>query len=173
VSVVPWLIITRGNQSLRFAPFLTELRVSSLLLWLIYESVTSSTNNERRERTTTAFWLTSRLRITTDSESDLLYDWRFTANQFVFTSLLGFTTSNFILELNICGYSPYVTSFLTRGWVRRLKLLLLLASAAILMSESSRTDDHILLSQIRGSPNLEGQVPIFISPHNEVAQLYA
>jgi hypothetical protein len=32
--------------------------------------------------------------------------------------------------------------------------------------------DHTLLSQIRGSPNLGGQVPIFISPRNRVAQLY-
>jgi hypothetical protein len=32
--------------------------------------------------------------------------------------------------------------------------------------------DHILLSQIRDSPNLEGQVPVFISPRNRVAQLY-
>jgi hypothetical protein len=29
------------------------------------------------------------------------------------------------------------------------------------------------LSQIRGSPNLEGQVPVFISPRNRVAQLYS
>jgi hypothetical protein len=31
---------------------------------------------------------------------------------------------------------------------------------------------HILLSQIRHSPNLDGQVPVFISPRNGVAQLY-
>jgi hypothetical protein len=31
---------------------------------------------------------------------------------------------------------------------------------------------HILLSQIRDSSNLEGQVPVFISPRNRVAQLY-
>jgi hypothetical protein len=36
-------------------------------------------------------------------------------------------------------------------------------SAVILGSESGGTHDHILLSQIRGSPNLEGQVPVFIS----------
>jgi hypothetical protein len=29
-----------------------------------------------------------------------------------------------------------------------------------------------LLSQIRDSPNLKGQVPVFISPRNMVAQLY-
>jgi hypothetical protein len=31
---------------------------------------------------------------------------------------------------------------------------------------------HILLSQFRDSPNLEGQVPVFISPRNRVARLY-
>jgi hypothetical protein len=48
-----------------------------------------------------------------------------------------------------------------------------LASAVILRSESRGTHDHILLSQIRDSPNLEGQVPVFISPRNRVAQLYS
>jgi hypothetical protein len=38
--------------------------------------------------------------------------------------------------------------------------------------DSRGTCDHILLSQIRDSPNLEGQVPIFISPRNRVARLY-
>jgi hypothetical protein len=61
---------------------------------------------------------------------------------------------------------------LTRGRVCRSQLLLALASAVILGSESRRTHDHILLSQIRDSPNLEGQVPVFISPRNRVAQLY-
>jgi hypothetical protein len=42
-----------------------------------------------------------------------------------------------------------------------------LASAVILRSES-----QILLSQIRDSPNLEGKVPVFISPSNRVARLY-
>jgi hypothetical protein len=45
-------------------------------------------------------------------------------------------------------------------------------SAVILGSGSRGTHDHILLSQIRDSPNLEGQVPVFISPRNRVAQLY-
>jgi hypothetical protein len=59
-----------------------------------------------------------------------------------------------------------------RGWVCRLQLLLVLASAVILGSESRGTDDHILLSQIRDSHNLEDHVPVFISPRNRVAQLY-
>jgi hypothetical protein len=81
-------------------------------------------------------------------------------------------TSNFIFQLNTCGYSPYVTSSLTKEWVCRLQLLLVLASAVILRSEFRGTHDHILLSQIRDSPNLEGQVPVFISPTNRVVRLY-
>jgi hypothetical protein len=56
------------------------------------------------------------------------------------------------------------------GWVCRLQLLLALVSAVIFGTESRGTHDHILLSQIRDSPNLEYQVPIFISPRNRVAQ---
>jgi hypothetical protein len=59
-----------------------------------------------------------------------------------------------------------------RECVCRLQPLLVLASAVILRSESCRTHDHILLSPIRGSPNLEGQVPVFISHSQRVAQLY-
>jgi hypothetical protein len=59
-----------------------------------------------------------------------------------------------------------------RGWVCCLQLLLDLASAVILRSESCGTHDHILLSQIRDSPNLEDQVPAFISSRKRVAQLY-
>jgi hypothetical protein len=57
---------------------------------------------------------------------------------------------------------------LTRARVCRLQSVLVLASAVILGSESRGTHDQILLSHIRDFPNLEGQVPIFIS-----AQLYA
>jgi hypothetical protein len=32
--------------------------------------------------------------------------------------------------------------------------------------------NHILLSHIRDSPNLEGQIPVFVSPRKRVAQLY-
>jgi hypothetical protein len=52
------------------------------------------------------------------------------------------------------------------------ELLLVLDSAVILSSESRETHDHILVSQIRDSPNLEVQVSVFISPRNMVAQLY-
>jgi hypothetical protein len=52
-------------------------------------------------------------------------------------------------------------------------LLLVLASAIILESQSYGTHDHVLLSQIRDSFKLGGQVPVFISPKNRVAQLYS
>jgi hypothetical protein len=56
---------------------------------------------------------------------------------------------NFIFsQLNTCGHSPYITYSLTRGWVCHLQLLLALASAFILGSESRETRDHILLFQI-------------------------
>jgi hypothetical protein len=108
-----------------------------------------------------------------ESESELLYDGRFTANQLVLaTSPLRLTTSNFF-RLNTCFHSPYVTSSLRRGWVCCLQLLLVLASAVIFRSEARGAHDHILLSQIRDSPNLEDQVPVFLWHKNWVTQLYS
>jgi hypothetical protein len=77
----------------------------------------------------------------------------------------------FIIARQLRGSSLGALS-LTIEQVCRLQLLLGLSSAVIFGSESRGTRDHILLSQIRGSPNLEGQVPVFISPRNSVAQLY-
>jgi hypothetical protein len=57
-----------------------------------------------------------------------------------------------------------------REWVCRLQLLLTLASTG--RSEFRGTHDHILLSQIQDFANLEGQVPLFISLRNSVAQSY-
>jgi hypothetical protein len=89
---------------------------------------------------------------------ELLYDWQFTANQFVLaTSPFRLMASIFFFRMNICFHSFYVTSSLTRGRVYRLQLLLVLASAVILRSESHGTYDRILLFQIRDSSNLGGQ----------------
>jgi hypothetical protein len=52
------------------------------------------------------------------------------------------------LQLNTCGYSLYVTSSLMRGWLCCLKLLLVLASAVILRSESHGTHDVLLWSHL-------------------------
>jgi hypothetical protein len=123
-----------------------------LLCWIHYKELTLITGNPM---------LKSELEL----ELELIYDWRFTANQFALaTSPLRSTTKIFIFQLNTWGYIPYVTSSLTRRWVRRLQLLLGRASAVILRSDSRGTHDHILLSQIRDSSNLEGHVPVFISP---------
>jgi hypothetical protein len=104
-------------------------------------------------------------RSNSQSESELLYNWRFTINQFVLAlSPLRLTARNFFFHLNTSGHSPYVTSSLTRGWVCRLQLLLALANAFILRSESCRTHDHIILSQIRDSPNLEPRSPYLYPP---------
>jgi hypothetical protein len=108
----------------------------------------------------------------TDSKSQSRFTTRYTANQFVLARSPLRLTTNIFFQLNACGYSPFVTSCPTRGWVCRLQLKLVLASAVFLMPESRGTHDHILLSQIRDSPNLEGQVPVFISPRNRVALLY-
>jgi hypothetical protein len=48
-------------------------------------------------------------------------------------------------------------------------LLLTLASAFILRPKSPGNND-ILLSQIQGSPKVEGHVPVSISPRKRVAQ---
>jgi hypothetical protein len=77
----------------------------------------------------------------------------------------------FFPQLNTCGYSPHVTPSLTRGWVCRLQLLLVLARAVILGSESRGTHDYILLSQIRDCLSLVDQVPVLISPRIWVARL--
>jgi hypothetical protein len=61
---------------------------------------------------------------------------------------------------------------LTRGEVYRLQLLLALVGLVTLGFERRENHDRNLLSQIQNSRNLEGQVPIFISPRNRVAQLY-
>jgi hypothetical protein len=90
------------------------------------------------------------------SGSQLLHDWRLTANQLVLAwSPLRLTTSNFIFQLNTCCYRPYVTSSLTRGWVCRLQLMLVLASALILEFESRGTRKHILLPPFVASYNLQ------------------
>jgi hypothetical protein len=88
-------------------------------------------------------------------------------------SPLRLTTNDFFFQLNTCGYSPYVTSSLTRGWVCRLQVMVALARAVMHGSESSGTQGHILLSQIRDSPILDGHVPVFTSLRKRESQLRA
>jgi hypothetical protein len=100
-----------------------------------------------------------------ESESELLYESRFTANQFVLaTSLLRPMTRMFIFQLNTCGNSSYVTWSLRRKRVCCLQLVLDVASAATFGLESRKTRDRISLPQCRDSPNLEDQAFVFICP---------
>jgi hypothetical protein len=55
----------------------------------------------------------------------------------------------FFFQLNNYGHSLHITSSLTRGWMRHLQLLLVLASVFIVVSQSCGSRDHILLTQIR------------------------
>jgi hypothetical protein len=78
------------------------------------------------------------------------------------------TRPDFFSQMNTCGHSPYITSFLTRGWVCHIQLLRGFARAFILGSESRGTRDHILLSQIRdysfvASPTRRTTVEVFDS----------
>jgi hypothetical protein len=75
----------------------------------------------------------------------------------------------FFRQLRACYF---VEPSLTRGRVCNLLLLLVLASAVPLGSESRGTQDHILLSQFLKIPHLGGPGPVFISPRNRVAQIY-
>jgi hypothetical protein len=72
----------------------------------------------------------------------------------------------FFFQLNTCGHSPYVTFSLAIGWACRLQLLLALASAIILRSES-RWTHHILLSQTRDSPQTGRPGPRIYSPQEQ------
>jgi hypothetical protein len=111
--------------------------------------------------------LTNYLLTSHNSESDLLCDWRFTANQFVLAPSPLRPTTSIFFQLDNCGYSPYVPLSLTGGCVRRLHLLLTLAIAAILGSESCGTHDHILLSQIRDTPQPGGPGPRIFIPQEQ------
>jgi hypothetical protein len=79
---------------------------------------------------------------------------------------------NFVFCWKLC-VSWYSAPSLTRGWVCNLlvKMLLGFARAVTLVSNYRRAHDHISLSQVQDSHNLEGQIPVFISPRNKLAQL--
>jgi hypothetical protein len=145
----------------------TGLRLSSLLvsllLWLSWS------------------WFTNAIRITKDEwrtknewaqRSELLYDWRFTANEFLATSPLRPTTRIYIFRLNICGYSSYVTSL----WREDGSVVYSCCWSSPAQSFSGLSLAGLMTAfyclQIRDSPNLKGQVPVFISPRNRVARLY-
>jgi hypothetical protein len=81
-------------------------------------------------------------------------------------------TTRFLFSVWQLRVSCWGAPSLTRGWVCNLlvHLFLGLARAVTLGSKSHRTRT-IFYCLIWDSPNLEGQVPVFISPRNRVAQL--
>jgi hypothetical protein len=76
------------------------------------------------------------------------------------------TYDQYIFQLNTYGYSLHITSSLTftiaAGPRQR-------SHSRVRVSQDSCP--HFTVSDSR-HPNLEGQVPVFISPRNRVAQLY-
>jgi hypothetical protein len=120
---------------------LPQLPASATLNWLPADSLSLD-------------WLVSKIYVTTDGQSAGL--------SWCQTPIWGPRPDFY--------YCQTVEGFVTRGAslprrrVCRLQLLLVLSSAVILGSEPRGTHDHILLSQIPDSPNLEGQVPVFIPP---------
>jgi hypothetical protein len=67
----------------------------------------------------------------------------------------------------------FMAPFLMRERICNLLLLLCLTRAVPLGSESRGTQDHILLSHFLRLLNLEGQIPIFISPSDGGVHLYS
>jgi hypothetical protein len=91
---------------------------------------------------------------------------RVTARVEALNELVDKKVSNFIFQLNTCGYSPYVTSSLTRGWVCRLQLLLVLSSAVILGSELYSWP-HFTVSRFEIYPTWRVRSPYFYPPGTE------
>jgi hypothetical protein len=101
------------------------------------------------------------------SESKLCYDRRSVGQSVLVSSThLGLTIT--FLLLPVAGLLMWGALSDERTGLTFIKLLLALASAVILGSESRETHDRILLSQIRDFPNLELQVPVIISLRNTV-----
>jgi hypothetical protein len=140
-------------------------------LILIYESVTSSASVAfwlKPHSWTLKFWIFLRLN-----------DWFLERIFWRMNSRIGVRVT---LRLAVCrqsiclGEKPVETHdriILFSNWTLAvIQLLLALASAVTLRSKSRRTHDHILPSQTRDSPNLEGQVTVFLSPRKRVARFY-
>jgi hypothetical protein len=102
--------------------------------------------------------------------SELLYEWRFTANHYVLaTSPLRLTTSNFIFQLNTCDYSPHVTSFLDGSVVCNCCW----PSPAQSFSGQSPAGRMTAFYFLRfETPPTWGSGPRIYIPRNRVAQLY-
>jgi hypothetical protein len=100
------------------------------------------------------------------TENQTQSSWRFTANRFVLAPSSMRPTTNIFFQLNTCGYSPYVTSCLTE----RMGLSFTTAAgprqrsySRIWVPRDSWPYFNVSDSRV---PNLEGQVPVFMSPRN-------
>jgi hypothetical protein len=139
---------------------LTNISLYNKFIFLMaYYIILCNIMNSLKSQDTKCNWSSFRVQ-----SSKLLYDWRFTANQFILaTSPLRTMTRIFIFQLNPCGYSPSVTSSLTKGWVCCLQLLLGLASA-VLLGPSPTGLNHILLSDLRLPPTWRARSPYLHPP---------
>jgi hypothetical protein len=73
------------------------------------------------------------------------------------------------LRVSCCGAPS-----LTRRWLYNLPVQLFLGFARVVtLGSKSRRTQTIFYCLILDSLNLEGQIPVFISPRNRVAQLYS
>jgi hypothetical protein len=100
----------------------------------------------------------------TGSESELPYYYRFTTNRFVLAPIPLRITARIFFSIEHLRSKSLYNILSDEKWTCRLQLLLALASAFILRSESRRTHDHILLFQIRDSHKLEPRSPYLYPP---------
>jgi hypothetical protein len=131
--------------------------------WRMTKEDSRITKDEWRKKTHESLRTNDEWRMNASSKLKVCYDRRsFGQSVLVSSTHLGLTTKFlFAIQLRVCWCGALC---LMRERVCRLQLMLVLASAVILRPESRGTRDHILLSQIRDSPNLEGW--------NRVTRLY-
>jgi hypothetical protein len=91
-------------------------RFAACCVFLSFFLVAASNSGDSLASALTPFSAGHRLtnEISSEPKSQLLYDWRFTANQFVMSSNPLRITTTYFIQLNSCDNSPYVTSSLTR-----------------------------------------------------------
>jgi hypothetical protein len=92
--------------------------VSAVILWLHNSGIQASWHNIFSRLLPVLKWGLLYGEFQSQSHCELLYDWRFTANQFILeSSLLRLTTSDFLFCNWTLVVRPCVTSSLKRGWV--------------------------------------------------------
>jgi hypothetical protein len=105
------------------------------------------------------------------SESELLQEWWFSANQFLLEPGLFETHDPYFFSWTLA----VIVLILHPLWPENGSVCYNCFWSLPPQSFSGLSPSRlmtILLSQIRDTPNLEGRVPVFISPRNRAAQLY-